>query len=177
MSGVLRAARSTSARDVAAVGILTLAWCALWGDLSVANVMSGLVVAMLARSFGLANQVRSGVRLWPLVRFGALVLVDLVRSVASVAGEIVTRSDSTEEAIIAVRAPLEARAHLLLLVVAVTVTPGTAVVDADPDTGMIYLHLLHADRAEATAAHVLELADLACRALPVADPVQAEATP
>ena len=65
--------------------------------------------------------------------------------------------------------PAGTRAHLLLLIVAVTVTPGTAVVDADPDTGRLYLHLLHLDRAEGTVEHVLELAELACRALPMND--------
>jgi hypothetical protein len=37
----------------------------------------------------------------------------------------------------------------------------------DVDTGRLYLHLLHADRAEGTIAHVRRLAELACRALPV----------
>jgi multisubunit Na+/H+ antiporter MnhE subunit len=56
---------------------------------------------------------------------------------------------------------------MMLIAVAVTVTPGTAVIDVDPDTSRIYLHILHAERAEATAGHVQELANLACRALPM----------
>ena len=43
-------------------------------------------------------------------------------------------------------------------------------VDVDPDSGRIYCHLLHGERAEATAKHVEELAELACQALPVPDP-------
>ena len=42
-----------------------------------------------------------------------------------------------------------------------------AVIDVDPETSRIYLHILHAERAEATAEHVQELADLACCALPM----------
>jgi multisubunit Na+/H+ antiporter MnhE subunit len=54
-----------------------------------------------------------------------------------------------------------------MLVVAITVTPGTAVVDTDTDNGRFYLHLLHADKADAIVTHVQRLADLACRSLPV----------
>jgi multisubunit Na+/H+ antiporter MnhE subunit len=68
--------------------------------------------------------------------------------------------------VIAVTLPAEARRHLLLLVVAVTVTPGTAVVDTDPDSGTLYLHLLNSAEREATELHVRRIADLACRALP-----------
>ena len=85
----------------------------------------------------------------------------------SVALEVLTPTDRTDEAIVAVPLPTESRRHLLLLIVAVTVTPGTAVIDADPDTGTLYLHLLHSDRRDATVAHVEELAELACKALPV----------
>ena len=35
-----------------------------------------------------------------------------------------------------------------------------------PDTGTLYLHLLHSDRRESVTEHVRELAELACRALP-----------
>ena len=74
--------------------------------------------------------------------------------------------DNTNEAIIAVNIPLHARQHFLLLIVAVTLTPGTAVVDADPDTGTLFLHLLHHERADDVRAHVAELAGLAEQALP-----------
>jgi hypothetical protein len=42
------------------------------------------------------------------------------------------------------------------------------VVDADPDTGTLYLHLLHNDRRAATIEHVGQLTRLACDALPIA---------
>jgi multisubunit Na+/H+ antiporter MnhE subunit len=54
-----------------------------------------------------------------------------------------------------------------MLVVAITVTPGTAVIDSDVDTGRLYLHVLHAEKSDEIRRHVGKLADLACRALPV----------
>lgn len=153
-------------RRVASVAALTFAWCALWGGPSVANVASGVIVATVVSSRGIGTRGVGHIRFRPLVRFGALVMIDLVVSTVSVAREVLTVTDSTDEAIIAVRVPGNARAHLLLLVVAITVTPGTAVVDVDPSTGTLYLHVLHADRRPAIEAHVRELAELACRALP-----------
>ena len=54
-----------------------------------------------------------------------------------------------------------------MLLVAITVTPGTAVIDSDGDTGRLYLHVLHAEKAPEIEQHVRQLAELACRALPV----------
>ncbi len=154
-------------RRLVTVAALVAAWCALWGEVSVANLLSGVIVAVLVSAAGIGTAGRGGIRPLPLARFVGLVAVDLVISTITVAREILTPTDYTDEAIIAVPVPAETRSHLLLLIVAVTLTPGTAVVDADPDGGMLYLHLLHADGRDATTVHVQELADLACRALPV----------
>jgi multicomponent Na+:H+ antiporter subunit E len=157
-------------RRLVTISSLVVVWCALWGGVSVANLVSGTVVAVAVLATGVGPPGRGGIRLGPLVRFAALVALDLVTSTVSVIREVLTPTDHTDEAIVAVPLPTESRAHLLLLVVAITVTPGTAVVDTDPDAGTLYLHLLHADRRDATVAHVRRLAALACAALPVPGP-------
>ncbi len=149
--------------------LLVGAWCALWGAVSVANVLSGTLIAVAATLFGGVDRHGGGVRIVPLLHFGWLVAVDLVASTAYVAWEILTPTDYTDEAIIAVDTTIASRSHFLLLVVAITVTPGTAVIDTDSDTGRLYLHLLHADKAPEIERHVAHLASLACRALPVAE--------
>ena len=146
---------------------LTLVWCGLWGEVSVANVAAGLVVAVGVTILGVGTAGRGGIRPMPLLQLLWVVAVDLVRSTLSVAAEIVTPTDHTNEAIIAVELAPESRQHLLLLIIAITVTPGTAVVDADPDTGTLYLHLLQDSRRAETIEHVEKLARLACDALPV----------
>ncbi|MEM8707067.1 MAG: Na+/H+ antiporter subunit E [Actinomycetota bacterium] len=146
---------------------LVAAWCALWHRVSFANVASGLLVAVVVSSPIIGPPAVGGVKLVPLLKFGALVGRDLVLSTFNVAYEVITPTDYTEEAIIGVDLPGNARAHMMLIAVAVTVTPGTAVIDVDPDRSRIYLHILHAERADATADHVEELAELACQALPM----------
>ncbi|MEO1061378.1 MAG: Na+/H+ antiporter subunit E [Actinomycetota bacterium] len=153
-------------RRVALVIILTAAWCTLWGEVSWANVLAGLAVGIAIVASGMCPPGLGSLRLGPLVRFAALVTRDLVQSTIQVAREILTPTDHTDESIIRVDVPADTRRHLLLLVVAITVTPGTAVVDADPDTGALYLHVLHHDRHEQVRAHVQRLAELGCAALP-----------
>jgi multicomponent Na+:H+ antiporter subunit E len=155
-------------RRLVTIALLVVAWCSLWGSFSVANVASGVAVASVASLVAGSQPGAARIHLPSLLHFFWLVAVDLVVSTAQVAWEILTPTDYTDEAIIAVDTRVEARSHLLMLVVAITVTPGTAVVDADPDTGRLYLHVLHAERSESISAHVQRLADIGCRALPVA---------
>jgi multicomponent Na+:H+ antiporter subunit E len=149
------------------VVLLVVAWCALWEEFSPANILSGLAVAVVVLAAGIGPPARGGIRVWPLTQLGLLVLKDLVSSTVSVASEVLTPTDHTNEAVVAVELPVESRRHAALLAAAVTVTPGTAVVDADADTGTLYLHLLHAGRRDEVEAHVRRLAALSCRALPV----------
>ena len=154
-------------RRVLTLALLVAAWCALWGSVSVANILSGVLAAVTVTLVAGIQPGRGHVRLLPMLQFLWLVTIDLVVSTVDVAWEILTPTDHSDEAIIAVDTGIETRAHLLALVVAITVTPGTAVVDSDVGTGRLYLHLLHADKADEIAAHVQRLADLAGRALPV----------
>jgi multicomponent Na+:H+ antiporter subunit E len=156
-------------RRLFTMALLVAAWCALWGAVSVANLASGVVLAVAVTLFAGIDPDAGRIRPWPLLQFGWLVAVDMVTSTVHVAWEILTPTDYTDEAIIAVDTQLGARSHLLMLVVAITVTPGTAVVDTDADTGRLYLHLLHADQHDEIQRHVQRLADLACRAFPVTE--------
>jgi len=156
----------TSPRQIATLLLLVAAWCLLWRDISTANLISGAVLSWFVLWMGFGTQVRSGVRPVALVRLIALVVADLAASTVSVAREVLTPTDYTKEAVIGCQPPEGTERHWLLLVVAITLTPGTAVVDADPSTGTLYLHLLHADRADDTIAHVDRLATLAREAFP-----------
>lgn len=160
MSSLLRPRRLVS------LAALTLVWCGLWGQISFANVAAGLAVAVSVTGLGVGTSGRGGIRPLPLLHLLWVVSVDLVKSTISVAAEIITPTDRTDECIVAVDVEPESRDHLLLLIVAITLTPGTAVVDADRDTGTLYLHLLHADRRSSAIAQVHQIARLAGDALP-----------
>ncbi len=157
----------THPRRLATVISLTAMWCVLWGSVSVANVLSGVAVAAVSVGAGIGTAAVGGIRLRPLLALLWLVAVDLVKSTIDVSIEVLTRTDRTDESIVAAHLPMRSRDHFLLLIVAITLTPGTAVVDGDLDSGTLYLHILHDRRRAETIEHVERLADLASRALPV----------
>jgi len=156
-----------SSRRLISIAALVAAWCFLWATISIANIVSGTAIAIAVTSPSLATAGSGGVRLRPLLRLIWMATVDLAKSTVIVATEIITPKDRTKESIVAVKLPSGSRHHLLLLVVAITLTPGTAVVDTDPDAGILYLHLLHDQNRAKTIEHVVEFANLACQALPV----------
>lgn len=153
-------------RRVITLVALVATWCALWGSASAANLLSGVAVAMVALLFGSESAVGRGVRIVPLLHLIWLVFVDMVGSTVTVVREVLTPTDYTNEAIIGIDLPPGGEHHLLLLFVVITVTPGTAVVAAESNASKLYLHVLHADRRDAVEAHVLQLVDVANRALP-----------
>lgn len=145
---------------------ITAAWCALWGQATPANVLGGLVVGVIVSvAAGPKSRTRS-VSLPALAQLLAIIGKDLVASTVSVAREVLTPTDYTDEKFVDIQLLPGAEDHLLLLTIAVTLTPGTAVVDVDRDQAILRLHLLHADRLEPTIEHVHQLSELAIRALP-----------
>ncbi len=179
--GAAALVRQMRAKHALLILALTLAWCALWGSITVANVLSGIAVSGAIVAYGVYNRtgldgITSGrVRLKPLGRLAYLVAKDLVLSTYSVTREVLTPGQG-DEAIVAVPLTEQARHHYLLLVVGITVTPGTAVVTTDFDRNVLYVHLLHREDKEEVIAHVQELSDLACAAFPH-DSVGADAEP
>jgi multicomponent Na+:H+ antiporter subunit E len=168
-------ASTLTVRRLVTIVALTAAWCALWQRISIANLAAGATVAIAATSLNIGTRGIGTIKARPLAKLIGLVLVDLVVSTIDVAKEILTPTDYTNESIIAVDLPTSSRDHLLLLVVAITLTPGTAVVDTDPHTGTLYLHLLHNPQADTVKTHVHKLATLATQALPTPAPTNTAA--
>lgn len=140
---------------------IVLAWTSLWRDISWANLMSGLAIVALLLVTGLLKPTPMPLRIVPFANFIFLVVGDLLKSTWAVVYEVLTPTDYTEEGIIAVDVPPGSCDSFLMLTVAITITPGTAVVDVDREREILYLHLLHLDGRDEVEAHVLELAELA----------------
>jgi multicomponent Na+:H+ antiporter subunit E len=152
-------------RRAAIVAALTAAWCSLWGSVTFANVAGGIIVGSVASFAG--GPATGGIRFVPLMRLLWLVTVDLVVSTGVVVREVLTPTDHTDEVIVAYEIPAAGRRHLLFLYIAITVTPGTAVVAGDSEASTMYLHVLHADRVDEVLEHVDVLAALVARAFPM----------
>ena len=166
MSAAPRGRSMVSPLDPIVVMLFAITWCGLWGEISLANVVSGLLIGVVLRVALHSESTRRTVRFVPLARLIALVTVDLVKSTAHVVYDVLTPTDYTDEVIVEVVAGPDAVNHLLLLTTAITLTPGTALVDADSQTGTLYLHLLYADTEASVAEHVSKLVRLATQAFP-----------
>jgi len=125
--------------------VLIVLWTLLWGDVSWLNLLTGLVFAVaVSRVFYLPTVELTG-RLDPVrfvVLFGAFVgaLVAASFQVAWLAFRGVQRNS-----VVAVR--LRSRSDLMttLTAVAISLIPGSIVVEVDRTESVLYLHVLDAD--------------------------------
>lgn len=159
--------RSVAGR-VALVAWLVVLWQVLWRDVSAANTVSGLVVAVLVTAVPLplprvapGHKVRPFRLLVLLVRFAWLLVVANV----TVAREIVTRRDSIRSGIVAV--PLASSSPLVTTVLAgvITLTPGTLALEADPDRALLFVHVLHSRDVDAVRRDIEHLQRLVLAAI------------
>ncbi|MET8066325.1 Na+/H+ antiporter subunit E [Micromonospora sp. NPDC005313] len=147
-------------RAIAVTGLVTV-WVLLWGTFSWANVMSGLVVAaVLLVVFPLPPVTFAGrIRPVPLLRFLARFLRDLVVASAQIAW-LAVRSNHPQSAIIGVRLRVNTDLNLTLNAEALSLVPGSLIVEADRSTGTLYVHVIgirSRDEVERFRQSVLEL--------------------
>jgi multicomponent Na+:H+ antiporter subunit E len=163
------------ALGVSGLGVWLVAiWLLLWNDLSVANVVSGVAVAVavlslsrLPKSYCVGSESgdRPRVSIPHLIYFGGYVLVKLVQANLVLAWEIVTPwRDRIHTGIVAV--PLRTSSDLAMTVVAnvITLTPGTVTIEAKGTPPVLYVHVLHLDDIERVKAELLDLEELSVRA-------------
>jgi multicomponent Na+:H+ antiporter subunit E len=152
------------------IGWLTVAWVALWGDVTLANVIGGLAVAVgVCLVFPLPPlpmhlTVRPLALCWLVLRF----LADVVVASAEVSWKTLQFERMPRNAVIEV--DLTTESDLILTVVAemVSLVPGSLVVEARRSTHTLFLHVLDTrtlEGAERMRAQVMQLERRVIRAL------------
>ncbi|MCL7457364.1 Na+/H+ antiporter subunit E [Micromonospora sp. MSM11] len=129
-------------RIVAVTG-LTSVWVLLWGTLSWANLISGLVLsAVLLAVFPLPPVTFAGrIRPIPLARFWVRFLRDLVVASAQIAW-LALSGKPPLSAIIAVPLRVNTDLNLTLTAEALSLVPGSLIIEADRATGTLYVHVI-----------------------------------
>lgn len=157
MSGVAR-------RTLPATAVV-VTWVALWGEVTVGNVVGGIAVAALVVAATDAGRPRAG-RLRPVhaARFLAHMAWSLVQATTLVAWEVVTPRNRIVEGIIAVPLPGATPTVVTVVSNAIGLTPGTVVVEIDDDPCVLYVHVLHLFDVERVRADLVHLEVLALRA-------------
>ena len=164
---------------------LTVLWIMLWGDLSWANLLGGVAIAALvvlvARLDSASLRPTYFHPHWALV-YVAVLIWQLVLSNLRLAVEILTPSDGTHTAIIAVPIRGGSDAVVNLVANSITLTPGTmtmdvtrhvreeydydgdGIVDEMTAGAVLYVHCLYGEDVEAVRLQVLKLEELALKA-------------
>lgn len=149
---------------------LTALWVLLWGDLSWANVLGGLALALLVTALLPMPRVDFHGRLhpWSMLYLLYRFVVDLVVASAQVAWLAIDPRRTPRSAVIRVQLRSHSDLYLTLTAELVSLVPGSIVVEAHRVTGTLYVHTLDLDMSgglEAARNHVLASEALVLRAL------------
>lgn len=141
---------------------LILVWLALWGTVSVANILSGLVIALLITVFLPLPAVPVQGKLHPLslVRLAALVAWWLIQSSIQVAWLAVRPGKPPLSAVLRARLDLKSDLVLALGVNIINLTPGTLVLEIDQSRRLVYVHVLDVGTKRAVARFYRQTAQL-----------------
>ncbi len=126
------------------VAWLTLVWVGLWGSVTAANVLGGLLVAVgLLAALPLPESAEPGrVRAVPLLRFVAFFAAELVKASLIVTWQVLRPGGQLRQAVIAVDAVGASDRLLTLVANSISLTPGTLTVEVDRERSVLYVHAL-----------------------------------
>lgn len=160
-------------RAVIAVWLVVM-WLLLWGDLNLANVLSGIAMAVaLVVVFPPEATNDDPIVVRPVATISFLVwfLRALIQTNIAVAKEVVLPADRSDINPAVVACFLRTRSGRLATIVAngITLTPGTLTVDARGRPAVLFVHVLSFESIEATRAEVADLEDRVIRAFGTAE--------
>lgn len=147
------------------VAFLLLIWLALWTEVTVANLLSGLAVAGgVVLTFDTWREGSVAVRPLRVLAFGGFFLYKLVQATLVVARTVVVPHERIHTGIVAV--PLRGCSDALatLIADAITLTPGTLTIEVRRDPLTLFVHALDVRDVEQVEAGVRALEVLAVKA-------------
>lgn len=159
---------------VARVVWLVVVWVALWGDVSVANVLSGTALAVFLLIVFPVRGGRRGFVPRPLAtaRLIAYFLRTLVASNVALTRAVLSREDRLCTGVVEVRMICDSDGLLTILNHLIALTPGTTVIEVERDPARVYVHVLQLTDIDSARAAVQQLELLVIEAFGSSDLVQ-----
>lgn len=129
---------------------LAIAWAAVSGEMSVANLTAGFLIGygVLWVTSRKANQARYFAKSGEVVRFCASFVWELLLATFRVAIDIVTPRHLMKPAILEIPVGATSAAETTMLANVITLTPGTLSLDVSPDGTRLYVHAMYAAKPE-----------------------------
>lgn len=136
--------------------LLALAWAALQGDVTLANLVVGYAVgyailALLARGGVMPSTLVS--RSHHALGLAAYFAWALVLANFRVAADVL-RGNRIEPAVVAIPLDITSDGEILLLSMLVNITPGSVTIDLSDDRRTLYVHVMHMRSAAATRREI-----------------------
>ncbi len=155
---------------------LVVMWVLLWGEVNLANVLGGVLVAgAIVVVFPPPDTNDDPIVVRPVAAASFLVwfLWALVVTNVAVAREVLLPSSRSQIRTAVVAVPLRTRSGRLATIVAnaITLTPGTLTVDARGRPAVLYVHVLSFADVDAVVDEVADLERRVVRAFGTADEV------
>jgi multicomponent Na+:H+ antiporter subunit E len=124
--------------------VTAVIWVLLWGDLSLANLVSGFLLGLLITwVFPLPPiDFHGRFRLWPHTKMIAQLLFDLVRSSFVVAAQAFHFGHTMRNAVVRVDLRTHSDLYLTLTSELVSLVPGSLVMEARRQESVVYLHVM-----------------------------------
>jgi multicomponent Na+:H+ antiporter subunit E len=148
------------------IGLVVL-WVALWGSVTFANVIGGLVVAVVVLTAApLARPARGELEIhpWHVLKFTLYFLWALLSASVVVAITIIRPRSEVTAGIIAVPLRTHSDALTTLIANAISLTPGTLTIESHSDPTTLYVHVLHVAKLDKVRRDIAQLAKLAIAA-------------
>ncbi|MFY1669274.1 Na+/H+ antiporter subunit E [Plantactinospora sp. WMMB334] len=132
------------------VGWLAGFWSLLWGEFTWGNLVGGALVAVVILVFLPLPRVTFGGRLRPLAlaELAGRFFAELVVASVQVGWVALRPGPPPRNAIVAVRLRVCSDLNLALTAEVLSLVPGSLIVEADRETGTLYLHVLDVRGAE-----------------------------
>ena len=162
-------------RIVGRIALLVVLWLLAWGEVSVANVTSGVAVAIaLLVAFPPGPRASGRLRFSAIGagRLAAYVLVQLVHSNVVMARQIVRRRPDARPGVLAHRLGQPSEEVVTVMTSVIALSPGTMTADVDAESRIIYVHFFLLRDVEAARASLSRLEDLAVHAVAARERVQ-----
>ncbi|MDQ4131640.1 MAG: Na+/H+ antiporter subunit E [Actinomycetota bacterium] len=154
-------------------------WLLAWGEVSTANVVSGVVlIAVLFAAFPPRRHTTGNPRVSVVgaARLVVYVLVELVPSNVLVAREVVSRGSRIRAGVLAHHLEHPSEEVLSLMAHVIALTPGTMAVEATPEPSVLYVHFLLLEDLDEARRRVARLERLVVTALGGPDAVRGVVT-
>jgi multicomponent Na+:H+ antiporter subunit E len=141
---------------------LTLVWMLLWGNVSAANVLSGLAVALVITLLLPLPPVAIEGRLHPLslLRLVALVSYYLVLSSLQLAWLAIRPGPPPRTAVLRAHLAIKSDLVLALAVNVINLIPGTIVLEIDQTRRMVYIHVIDVGSEKSVQRFYRQVADV-----------------